>query len=155
MWAIVDTNCCTAAKSIRGRGGNDKSVHVEQPLPCNDGLEHRSRKGSHTPKSKPVWSPTLRQIPWSPHYTEVHSTAGNQTEHQQNPSGLGYIVCCCKSLKSSWTPLSSTDGKSIFQVKLHRHWLLRKTHTPSISLLRQFRFGNMEVLKTARGIIDI
>lgn len=58
MWAIMDRNSCTAAKSIRG--GGDKSVHVEPTLPCNDGLEHRSRRG-------------LAYVPEKPFYRVRHS----------------------------------------------------------------------------------
>lgn len=58
MWAIMDRNSCTAAKSIRG--GGDKSVHVEPTLACNDGLEHRSRRG-------------LAYVPEKPFYRVRHS----------------------------------------------------------------------------------
>lgn len=67
MWAIMDRNSCTAAKSIRG--GGDKSVHVEPTLACNDGLEHRSRRGLAYVPAKPFY-----RVRHSDKSLEAHTT---------------------------------------------------------------------------------
>lgn len=67
MWAIMDRNSCTAAKSIRG--GGDKSVHVEPTLACNDGLEHCSRRGRAYVPEKPFY-----RVRHSDKSLEAHTT---------------------------------------------------------------------------------
>lgn len=143
MCAITETN--SAAKTIRsfeGGGGG-------QECSCRAATSVAVMMAWNIAHAKVVRPYTSKSWVWHSYKSpEGHTTLRSiwLLDIKQSPSTtrvtLGYIVCCCKSLKkSSWTPLSSTDGESITLVKLHRRWLLWKLpHHPSPSWRQLYNY---------------
>lgn len=152
MCAITETNSCTAAKTIRSfddGGGQECSCRAATSVAVMMAwnIAHAKVIRPYTSKScrSRVWH--SYKSPWRPHYTEVHLTAGHQTEPQHNPSEFRLHRLLLQVIKkSSWTPLSSTDGESITLVKLHRRWLLWKLpHHPSPSWRQLYNYLVLKV----------
>lgn len=111
MCAITETNSCTAAKTIRSfddGGGQECSCRAATSVAVM-----MAWNIAHAKVIRPYTSKSCRSRVWHSYKSpEGHTTLRSiwLLDIKQSPSttrvSLGYIVCCCKSLKKVAEPLS-------------------------------------------------